>query len=99
MCRHPTIFPIGFYLRHRAHMEKTHHMGMDDFFRTGERNAHPQDRLDFTAFGAWCWRFMREEFHWINCAEESYPADRLKAYWSHGGITPETQSEIESFLT
>ncbi len=98
MCRHPTVFPVGFYPRYRAHLEKTHHVSAEDFFRNGQRNTHPQDLMDFTAMGQFAWTFMRDSFHWINCATEEYPADRLRAYHSHSGIQPHVLQEIESYL-
>lgn len=99
MCRHPTVFPIEFYQLHRTHMEKTHHMSTEDWFRNGQRNSHPQDCQDFCAFGQFCWTFMHDHFHWINCATEEYPADRLRAYHSHSGIQPHVLQEIQSYLT
>lgn len=96
MCRHPTIFPIDFYREYRQHIGKVH--GSFEQYMLAGRNAFPQDRMDFTAMGQWAWTHMRDRFHWINCAAEPFPADRLKAYWSHGGITPEIKAEIEGFL-
>jgi len=98
MTRHPTVFPVSFYAPYRTHLEKTHHMACDDYFRTGNRNEHPADRMDFTAMGALAFHKMRDDFFWIDCHKKEYPADRLRAYWSHGGITPEIQREIESYL-
>jgi hypothetical protein len=98
MCRHPTVFPIEFYKPYREHISAHHRMPFMDYMLSGERNSHPQDRLDFTAFGQFAKKFMEDKFHWINCATEEYPADRMRAYWSHGGISPEIRAEIESFL-
>lgn len=98
MCRHPTVFPVGFYPRYRAHLEKTHHVSAEDFFRNGQRNTHPQDLMDFTAMGQFAWTYMRESFHWINCATEEYPKDRLLAFHSHSGLQPHVLEQIEGFL-
>jgi hypothetical protein len=98
MCRHPTVFPIGFYPAYRDYIAKTHGKSFEDYMLSGNRNTHPQDRMDFTAMGQFARTFMRDDFHWINCAEEEYPADRMKAYWSHGGILPEIRDELEGFL-
>ena len=98
MCRHPTVFPIGFYPRYRAHLEKTHHMAADDYFRSGQSNAWPQDLMDLTAMGQFSWTYMRENFHWINCATEEYPKDRLLAFHSHSGLIPDVVKQLESFI-
>jgi len=98
MCRHPTVFPISFYPAYREHIQNHHQMPFLEYMLAGERNSHPQDRLDFTAFGQYAFHFMHDQFHWINCATEEYPADRMKTYWSHSGVTEETRREIESFL-
>lgn len=98
MCRHPTMFPIGFYKRYRDHVSSHHQIPFDEYMLSGVQNSHPQDRMDFTAMGQYAFEFMRNDFHWINCATEEYPSDRMKAFWSHGGITESIRKEIESFL-
>lgn len=97
MTRHPTVFPIDFYKPYRKHIADVHRLPFEAFMLAG-RNAHPQDRMDFTAMGAWARKFMRDRFHWIDTATGIYPEDRLKAYWSHGGISPQIREEIQSFL-
>ena len=97
MTRHPTVFPIEFYKHYRDFLSFVHRQPYTDFFLSG-RNEHPQDRMDFTAMGAWAKRYIGDRFNWIDVSAGSYPADRLKAYWSHGGITPEIRHEIEGFL-
>ncbi len=98
MARHPTLFPIGFYKPYRDHISAHHRIPFDEYMLSGQQNAHPQDRADFTAMGQYAYHFMHDQFHWINCATEEYPADRMKAYWSHGGIGADVQKEIEGFL-
>lgn len=98
MTRHPTVFPIWFYKPYRDHISAHHRIPFDEYMLGGQQNAHPQDRMDFTAMGQYAYEFMRDSFHWINCATEEYPADRLKAFWSHSGLNAEIKQEIESFL-
>ncbi len=98
MTRHPTVFPVDFYPKYRAHVSGVHAMPFEDFMLSGQHNSHPQDRLDFTAQGQYAFHFMRERFHWINCATEEYPADRMKAFHSHSGFPPNVVEEINSFL-
>jgi hypothetical protein len=96
MCRHPTILPIEFYARYRAHIQAVHHMPFEAFMLQG-RNSFPQDRMDWTAMGAWAKAFMPEAFTWIDIGIIPPPRDRQKAYWSHGGITPEIAIELDQF--
>jgi hypothetical protein len=97
MCRHPTGFPIEFYAPYRAHVEKVQGREFFEYMLSG-RNAHPQDRMDFTAFGAWAFKFMHDRFEWINVDTQPAPKDKMKPYWSHGGITSDIQKEVDSFL-
>ena len=97
MTRHPTVFPIEFYKSYRNHVAGVHQLPFEMFMLIG-RNEHPQSKMDFTAMGAWAKKFMPDRFHWIDTATGIYPEDRLKAYWSHGGILPEIREEIEGYL-
>lgn len=99
MCRHPTVFPIEFYKPYRDHVANHHKMSFEQYMLSGKQNMHPQDRMDLTAMGQVAYQFMRDKFHWINCATEEYPADRMKAYHSHSGFVPGVLEEINSFLT
>lgn len=98
MNRHPTVLPVGFYKPYREHIERVHGRDFFSYMLAGEKNAYPQDRMDFTAYGQFAFTFMRDQFHWINLTTEEYPADRMKSFWSHGGLLPEIRAEIEAFL-
>src|SRR6266496_2289967 len=95
MCRHPSVFPIDFYEQYRKHIEVTQGADFVTYMLAG-RNNFPQTRMDFTAMGAYAYEKMRDKFIWIDAKEA--PRDKLKAYWSHGGITPEIKAELERFL-
>lgn len=97
MCRHPNIFPIGFYKPYREHIEKVQSMPFMRYMLEG-KNSFPQDRMDWTAMGAWAHKFMQDQFHWIDIGVHPAPADRQKTYWSHSGVTPEHAKEMEGFL-
>jgi hypothetical protein len=97
MCRHPNVFPIGFYQPYREHIEKVQNMGFM-MYMLGGKNSFPQDRMDWTAMGAWAHKFMFDSFHWIDIGKDAPPADRQKTYWSHSGILPEHKEEMEGFL-
>lgn len=99
MARHPSVFPIGFYKLYREHIEKLHGKPYLDFMISG-RNTFPQDKMDFTAMGAWAFKFMHDRFEWIDVSGGNHlaPRDRQKTFWSHAGVLPEVQKEIESFI-
>lgn len=99
MCRHPSIFPIKFYKRYRDHVASVQETGFMEYMLAG-KNSFPQDRMDWTAMGAWAYMFMRKEFNWIDIGATGavVPQDRQKTYWSHGGIKPEIKDEIEGWL-
>lgn len=97
MCMNTVVFPLDFFARYRAHIEQVHGRPFQEFMLDG-RNEFPQSNMDFTAMGAYAHRFMPERFTWFDVAHPPYPADRKRAYWSHGGITPEIRNEIEEVL-
>lgn len=99
MLRHPSGFPIAFYKKYREYIEATHRLPFNEYMLSG-RNNHPADRMDFTAMGAWAFKFMHDEFYWIDVSGGNHlaPRDKQKCWWSHGGVTPAIQQEIEGFL-
>lgn len=97
MCMNTIVFPIDFFAPYRAHIEKVHNRSFRAFMLDG-RNAWPQSNMDFTAMVAYAHRFMNDRWHWFDTAAPPYPTDRKKAYWSHGGLLPNIQQEIEGFL-
>jgi hypothetical protein len=99
MCRHPVGFPVGFYAPYRNHIAAVHGKPYPEFMLSG-RNAFPQDRMDFTAMGAFAHAAMRDKFHWVDISAGNHlaPRDKQKCYWSHGGVTDHIKAEIEGFL-
>lgn len=97
MCMNTVVFPLDFFARYRAHIEQVHGRPYQEFMLDG-RNEFPQSNMDFTAMGAYAQRFMTDRFTWFDVEQPPYPADRKRAYWSHGGITPEIRAEIEEVL-
>lgn len=62
------------------------------------KNDYPQDRMDLTAMGAFAFHHMHDRFNWINVEEQPYPKNRIEQFWSHGGITPKVQAEIQRLI-
>lgn len=96
MCMNIQLIPLDLLPHYRAHLEKVHHMAFLDYMLAG-RNEFPPTRVDFNALGAFFHKFHRDRFHWFDAGTPPYPVDRKQSYWSHGGITPEIQAEIDGF--
>lgn len=91
------MMPIDFYHAYRLHLASVHGNVMD-FFLSG-KNSFPQDRMDFTAMGAFAHKCLPERFSWFDVESGApHPRDPKKAFWSHGGLTDEIRAEIEAIL-
>lgn len=97
MCMNTVVFPIDFFKKYRAHIESVHNRPFEEFMLDG-RNEFPQSNMDFTAMGAYAFRHMRDRWHWFDVAQPPYPEDRKRAYWSHGGITPQFLFDMQELL-
>lgn len=97
MCMNVQLIPLDLLASYRRHIELVHKQDFLTYMVSG-RNEFPPDRMDFTAMGAFFYKFHHDRFHWFNVSTPPYPKDRKRAYWSWGGITPEIQKEIESYL-
>lgn len=97
MCMNTQAMPLDMLPAYRSHIERVHRKPFAQYMLEG-RNEFPQNRMDFTALGAFAYRFFRNRFHWFDVMKPPFPQDRKRAYWSHGGITPVIREEIERFL-
>jgi hypothetical protein len=100
MCRHPTVMPIEFYEPYRNQIVRVHGCPFEQFITSG-KNSHPQDRMDWTAMGAFARQTpeLAKLFYWMDIGVTPAPRDLQQCYWSHGGITPEIRTQIEEFLS
>lgn len=98
MCVNTQMMPVGFYKLYRSRLAHVHGPDLLAYFLSG-KNAFPQNRLDFTAMGAFAYRYMKDSFSWYDVESGCpHPRDPKKAFWSHGGLTPEIRAEIEAIL-
>lgn len=99
MCRLPFGFPIAFYQQYRDHVESVQGKVFTKYMLSG-KNSFPQDRMDFTAMGAYAFSKLNDRFQWLDVSGGNHlaPKDKIKGYWSHGGISPEIEQEIEGYL-
>lgn len=97
MCVNTQMMPIEFYRLYREWLFGQHG-NIHEYFLSGQ-NEFPQNRMDFTAMGAYAHKFMREYFTWFDVASgEPHPRDPKKCFWSHVGITTDIRAEIEGIL-
>lgn len=97
MCMNVQLMPLDVLASYRQHVESIHRKPFMSYMVEG-RNEFPPDRMDFTALGAFFYKYHHDRFHWFDVSHPPYPKDRKKAFWSHGGITPDVREEIEGFL-
>lgn len=98
MCRHPSIFPVGFYKPYRDWIAWVHGVSFEQYMLAG-KNDFPQTRMDWTAMGAFAYANHREQFHWIDIGAQGavVPKDRQRTFWSHGG-TEVVKPELEAIV-
>lgn len=98
MCVNTQAMPIDFFPAYCEFLEDRHRQSFLQYFLSGQ-NQWPQDRMDFTAMGAWAMRFMPDKFRWFDVEDGTpFPGDRKKAYHSHSGLNDSIRAEIEGFL-
>lgn len=86
MCRHPTIFPIDLYDPLRVFITKAVGKSYSSFIMA-QKNSFPQGFAEFPTMGAWAIEHAGNRFNWIDSSNGIAPKDRLRVYWSHGGLT------------
>ena len=104
MCVNTQMIPIEFYRLYREWLFGQHG-NIHDYFISGE-NAWPQNRMDFTAMGAYAHKQLREKFTWYDVENGlPHPPDRKRAYHSHSGFVRresgekcDIRAEIEKIL-
>lgn len=97
MCMNTVVLPVSFYKPYRDHIAKIHRKPFMDYMLAG-RNEFPQSRMDHTAMGCYAFHHMNDSFHWFDVTSGAYPADRKRAFWSHGGVTKDIQAQLEEML-
>lgn len=85
MCRHPTCFPRTFYKPFREFIEKVQKTPFTDYV-LAQKNEFPQTFADFPTMGAWAYSHFREPFLWLDVDRDGAPKDKMKTFWSHGGL-------------
>lgn len=112
MVRHPSIFLRKTYEDTRDIISAHTNQGWREYILSC-KNDYPQTFTEFPTLGAIALQFHADGYHWvdystqpINNYEYDRTLDKLKAFWSHGGLDGETDRHpgrtarevIEEFL-
>lgn len=106
MCRHPSCYPVWLYKDVRDRIKLTTKMNLHDFIMA-QKNTFPQTFAEFPTLGGFAYHFHKDKLFWFDISESGpngAPRDKLKAYWSHGGLSQKMPSgktaeeEIKEFL-
>lgn len=98
MCRHPTVFPRWLYPEFRNWIECQQKAPFTEWV-LAQHKPFPDGFAEFPTIGAFAYEFYHQEFHWVDCAKEpDAQPDRMKNFWSHGGLLPDIKAQIEEWL-
>ena len=93
MRRHPQLIPRWALQEFRGFIAKQHGMDLEHYILSQPTGAFSE----FNCIGFFLWLHHREKFNWIN-TEDFIPPTVLTQRWSHGGLTPEIEAEMEATL-
>jgi hypothetical protein len=64
MCMMPLVYPVSIFPEVRNHIETTHGVSLLEYLKTKHVVS------EYNIFGAWCYKFRRDLFHWIDRGEQ-----------------------------
>lgn len=82
MRRHPAVHPLKTYVMTRQIIERHTGKNVSDFIKE-QKNDHPATFAEFPTLGAVAWRFLSQDYHWVNQEMEVRPKDKVFQFWSH----------------
>jgi ribosomal protein L32 len=91
MRRLPLIYPIGFYKAARDWFKNIHGKSVAEYIKDGNNLS------EFNLMGAYCDKFLNEDFHWIDTDISAPPKQVLRQFWSYGGVS-KNEKEIDKLL-
>lgn len=96
MRRHPSLHLPAVYAKTRAMIEEQHQRLLEDYIKS-QRNEFPQTFAEFPTLGAVAWNHFHDQYHWVNQETEPWPPNKMKQYWSHGGVSAPVLEEFKRF--
>ena len=91
MRRIPLIYPIGLYKELRDFIISVHGKTITEYVENGGALS------EFNLLGAYCWRYHRDKFYWINTDISTPPKEVLRQFWSYGGVS-KNEKEIDKLI-
>ena len=89
------LIPRWAYKAFRDHMEKLHEMPLVAYIMNQPGNQF----TEYNCMGMFLWNHFRSEIAWRNDKiEPTYDVNRIRQFWSWGGLTPEIRHQIEELL-
>jgi hypothetical protein len=86
MRRHPSLYPRTIYAELREHVEAVHHVPFDRYVLAQEMIPCP-GFCEFNSLGALAIQSHEGDYHWVDPEHDVVPANRLRQFYSHGGLT------------
>jgi len=93
MRRHPQLIPRWALQEFRGFIAQKHGVSLEHYIASQPLGEFSE----FNCIGFFLWLHHHEKINWIN-TEEFLPPTVLRQWWSHGGLTPEIQKQIEGIL-
>lgn len=85
MRRHPAVHHRSLYSRVRQRIEEVHKKPFLEYVLSCKPDF-PQGISEFNVLGAYARQEMLDQYHWIDCAKEIRPREKIWQGWSHGGF-------------
>lgn len=82
MRRHGACHYRELYLQTRQWIERHTGKLISDYIKE-QRNEHPATFAEFPTLGAYAWRFLSQQYHWINQETQIRPRDLMMQGWTH----------------
>lgn len=87
MRRMPLIYPMEIHEPMRDHFMKVHNKPMLDYLVDVCELAPPLNNFtEYNFMGAWCYKYAKDKFHWIDTTQESFENFPFRQYWSHANF-------------
>lgn len=95
MRRMPLVYPVEIHAEMRDFFVKQHGKPIFEYLYDVCELSPPHNNFtEYNFMGAYCWKFHRDKFHWIDTTKDKWDDLPLHQYWSHANI-----HDVEEELT
>ena len=71
---------------------------LEELYRYFPCMEEPKELSEFNLIGAYCDKYEKDKYVFIEVGDNSLPEPNLKQYWSHSGLTEQEEQEIQLLL-